>query len=144
MPFNMTGTNIAKNEGTDARLHDLSMRVGGLAASIEGIKELSSMTRADLKQEAESIRRAIDGLTAEISRDFDAYDARMDKSDARMDRMEIILAEQAAEARGVRKAIRWGGVALTALGSGIGWVMATWGNAITSALGFGGPPNGGK
>lgn len=144
MPFNMTGTNIAKNEGADARLHDLSMRVGGLAASIENLKELSSLTRADLKQEAESIRRAIDGLTAEISRDFDAYDARMDKSDARMDRMEMVLAEQAAEARGMMKAIRWGGVVLTALGSGIGWVMATWGSAITSALGFGGPPHGGK
>lgn len=95
------------------------------------------MTRSELKREAELIRRSIDGLTAEISKDFESVDSRID-------RLEIMLAEQAAEARGVRKAMRWGAAALTALGSALGWIMATWGNAITSALGFGGPPSGGK
>ena len=95
------------------------------------------MTRTELKREAELIRKAIDGLASEMSKEFEG-------ADSRIDRLEITLAEQAAEARGMRKAMRWGAAALTAIGSALGWIMATWGNAITSALGFGGTPNGGK
>lgn len=127
---------MGKSKDSDKML-ELSMRIGELSASVKALGESSSLTRKELKSEAEKIRDAIETLTAEVFKDFKA-------TDARMDRIERMLAEQEAEARGMMKAMRWGGVALTALGSGIGWVMATWGNAITSALGFGGPPNGGK
>lgn len=119
------------------KMIELSMRIGELSASVKALGESSSLTRKELKSEAEKIRDAIETLTAEVFKDFKA-------TDARMDRIERMLAEQEAETRGMMKAMRWGAAALTALGSGIGWVMATWGSAITSALGFGGPPHGGK
>lgn len=137
MPFTFEGRRIAEGQGNDGRLHDLSLRVGALTASVNSIGETSVLTRTELKREAELIRKAIDGLASEMSKEFE-------RADSRIDRLEITIAEQAAEARGVRKAMRWGAAALTALGSALGWVMATWGSAITSALGFGGPLNGGK
>ena len=137
MPFTFEGRRIAEGQGNDGRLHDLSLRVGELTASVKSLGDSSALTRTELKREAELIRKAIDGLASEMSKEFEG-------ADSRIDRLEITLAEQAAEARGVRKAMRWGAAALTALGSALGWVMATWGSAITSALGFGGPLNGGK
>ena len=137
MPFSFDGKRIAEGQRSDSRLHDLSLRVGELTASVKALGESSVLTRSELKREAELIRKAIDGLASEMSKEFEG-------ADSRIDRLEITIAEQAAEARGVRKAMRLGAAALTALGSALGWIMATWGNAITSALGFGGPPNGGK
>ena len=137
MPFAFDGKRIAEGQGNDGRLHDLSLRVGELTASVKSLGESSALTRSELKREAELIRKAIDGLASEMSKEFEG-------ADSRIDHLEITLAEQAAEARGVRKAMRWGAAALTALGSALGWIMATWGNAIISALGFGVPPHVGK
>lgn len=112
------------------RMFDLSMRIGELTASVKSLEKVT-------KDDAERIQDAFENLASEIFKS-------VRENSERMDRIERMLAEREAETRGMMKAMRWGGVALTALGSGLGWVMATWGNAITSALGFGGPPNGGK
>lgn len=119
-----------KQDQPHDKMLDFSMRIGELTAMVKSLEKVA-------KDDAGRLQDAIENLASEI------FKAERENS-ARMDRIERIVAERDAETRGMMKAIRWGGVALTALGSGIGWIMATWGNAITSALGFGGPPNGGK
>lgn len=130
------------------KLFEVVRELGEVRASIDHLETASRETRTDLKAEAAMIKDMLDEISRRISSDYKAHDVKLDAvsqaHDARLDAIEIHLARQDAEAAGFRRALRWGAGALTALGSALGWMAATWGESLLSALGSGGAATGGK
>ncbi len=120
-----------------SKLFEIVQTLAEVSTSVEHLEESGRQTRSDLKNEAAMIKSLIEKLAENIEKDFVRHDTRLDA-------IELHLAKQDAEAAGFRRALRWGAGALTALGSALGWMAATWGESLLSALGSGGAATGGK
>ncbi len=119
----------------EQHLYTLGMQIGQVLTKIEGLEEGATGIKNELRDEAAAIRRAIDGLASELRDELNELDERTAA-------IEAHLAAQEAEARGLRRALRWAGAVLTTAGAALGWMWATFGPQIYAALGIGGSGGG--
>lgn len=119
----------------EQHLYTLGMQLGQVLTKVEGLAEGETSIKKELRDEAAAIRRAIDGLASELRDELNLQDDRIAA-------IEQHIAEQAAEARGIRRALGWGATLVSGAGVLLGWFLSKFGTLILVSLGLGGSGGG--
>lgn len=126
----------------EQHLYSLGVQIGQVLTKVEGLEEGEASIKRELRDEATAIRRAIDGLAKELRDELNGQDEAIATQSDRIAAIEQHLVEQAAEARGIRRALGWGATLVSGAGVLLGWFLSKFGTLILFSLGLGGSGGG--